>query len=60
MCNQLRDAAYDLVAKHRYRLFGRTEACQVPDLDFLERFIDRDELELSRHGKNTDKPDKVN
>lgn len=26
----LRDWAYDLVARHRYRLFGRTEACLVP------------------------------
>lgn len=27
----LRDGAYDLIARHRYRLFGRRAACDLPD-----------------------------
>ena len=27
----VRDGAYDLIARHRYRLFGRTETCMIPD-----------------------------
>ena len=27
---RLRDAAYDRIARNRYRLFGRTETCMVP------------------------------
>jgi predicted DCC family thiol-disulfide oxidoreductase YuxK len=27
---RVRDALYDLVARNRYRLFGRTETCMVP------------------------------
>lgn len=34
------DAAYDLVAKNRYRIFGRTEACMVPDASWRGRVID--------------------
>lgn len=26
----LRDTAYDVIARNRYRLFGRTDACMVP------------------------------
>lgn len=40
----LRDAVYDLVAANRYRLFGRTQYCQIPDPAILDRFVDRDEL----------------
>ena len=28
---RLRDAAYDLIARHRYRLFGRRTACGLDD-----------------------------
>jgi predicted DCC family thiol-disulfide oxidoreductase YuxK len=31
----LRDWLYDRVARNRYRLFGRTEACMVPDAALL-------------------------
>lgn len=41
----VREAVYDLVASNRYQVFGRTEACQRPPKELLERFIDRDELE---------------
>ena len=29
----IRDAIYDLVARHRYRLFGCRAACILPNLD---------------------------
>ena len=35
-----RDWAYRLVARHRYRWFGRTEACMVPTPELRARFID--------------------
>lgn len=33
-----RDAAYRLLARHRYRLFGRRAACLVPDAGTRRRF----------------------
>ncbi len=36
----LRDWAYDLFARHRYRLFGRYDACPLPSPDVRARFID--------------------
>ena len=36
-----RDRCYDLVARHRYRLFGRRESCALPTKDELSRFVDR-------------------
>ncbi len=35
-----RDWAYRLVAKNRYRLFGRLERCMVPTQELKERFLD--------------------
>ena len=35
----IRDRIYNLVAKHRYRLFGKRETCMVPTSDVKERFI---------------------
>jgi predicted DCC family thiol-disulfide oxidoreductase YuxK len=37
----LRDWLYDRVARNRYRLFGRTETCMVPDAA-LRRHVARD------------------
>lgn len=37
----LRDWAYDRIARNRYRLFGRTETCMVPDAA-LRRHVARD------------------
>ena len=34
------DAAYRVVARHRYRLFGRTETCLLPRPEWRDRFID--------------------
>ena len=35
----LRDGAYDLLARNRYRWFGRTDTCPAPDRDFRDRFL---------------------
>jgi predicted DCC family thiol-disulfide oxidoreductase YuxK len=35
----VRDAGYDVVGRIRYRIFGRREACMVPDADLRARFI---------------------
>lgn len=36
----IRDALYGLIAKNRYRWFGKKEACSVPTPDIMERFLD--------------------
>jgi predicted DCC family thiol-disulfide oxidoreductase YuxK len=36
----LRDAAYNAVARQRYRLFGRSEICRVPSDQDRSRFLD--------------------
>ena len=36
----LRDAIYDLVARNRYRIFGKYETCFVPDASFRGRVIE--------------------
>ena len=38
---RLTDAGYDLVAATRYRVFGRKDACPVPDPEIRERFANR-------------------
>ena len=35
----LRDAAYDLLARNRYRWFGRDESCLMPTADIRRRFL---------------------
>ena len=35
----IRDWAYRLFAKNRYRLFGRQDACMLPTPDVRERFL---------------------
>jgi len=35
-----RDRIYDVIARTRYRLFGRLDACLVPRPEFRGRFID--------------------
>ena len=34
------DGLYDLVARHRYRIFGRSEECLVPAQNVRDRFVD--------------------
>lgn len=36
----LRDAVYGLVARNRYRIFGRYEACFVPDAELRARVLE--------------------
>ena len=35
----IRDFFYDLIAKNRYKIFGRTEACRIPTEELRERFL---------------------
>ena len=35
----LRNPAYDLIARNRYRIFGRTDVCRVPAPADRDRFI---------------------
>lgn len=39
----LRDAAYDAIARRRYRWFGRSQSCRVPTPELRARFLDADE-----------------
>lgn len=34
------DRGYDVVARHRYRMFGRSERCLVPQWEFRNRFVE--------------------
>lgn len=36
---RLRDPVYDLIARNRYRIFGRTDQCMVPAPADRERFL---------------------
>ena len=36
----LRDAVYDQIARSRYRWFGRRDACELPQTDATDRFLD--------------------
>ena len=35
----VRNAGYDLVARHRYRWFGKRQACMVPTEKLMHRFL---------------------
>ncbi|CAN7384675.1 thiol-disulfide oxidoreductase DCC family protein [Brevundimonas sp. LjRoot202] len=35
----IRDPIYDLIARNRYRIFGRTETCMVPSPEIRARFF---------------------
>lgn len=36
----VRDFLYDLIAKHRYRIFGKRSKCMIPTTEIQNRFID--------------------
>jgi predicted DCC family thiol-disulfide oxidoreductase YuxK len=36
----LLNLGYDLIARNRYRVFGRAETCMMPSAEFQKRFID--------------------
>jgi len=44
----VREAVYDIMAKNRYRWFGKTDCCQVPDTKWLDRFLDAEDLVMGR------------
>jgi predicted DCC family thiol-disulfide oxidoreductase YuxK len=35
----LRDAVYDFIARHRYRWFGKKDACPMPQPEWRDRFL---------------------
>jgi len=35
----IRDWLYSLIAKNRYKIFGRTEACYIPTPEKRDRFV---------------------
>jgi predicted DCC family thiol-disulfide oxidoreductase YuxK len=36
----IRDWAYNLIARHRYRIFGRYDSCPLPSVADRERFLE--------------------
>lgn len=36
----IRDAVYDLIAKNRYRWFGKRDSCRMPTPELRSRFVD--------------------
>jgi predicted DCC family thiol-disulfide oxidoreductase YuxK len=36
----IRDAVYNWIARNRYKWFGRTDACMIPDAKLRSRFLD--------------------
>ena len=36
----VRDWAYDVIARNRYRWFGKQESCRVPTAELKERFVE--------------------
>jgi len=38
----IRDAFYNLIAKNRYKLFGKKETCMIPTPAIQERFLEGD------------------
>lgn len=39
----IRDSVYDLIARNRYRWFGRQDTCMLPTPEVRARFLDGDE-----------------
>ena len=39
ICNTLRDAAYDFIARNRYRWFGKDESCMMPTAELKARML---------------------
>ena len=37
---RVNDWGYDLIARHRYRLFGRTDSCPLPKPEHRRRFLE--------------------
>ena len=39
IARQIRNPIYDVIARNRYRLFGRTEVCMIPSAEHRIRFL---------------------
>jgi predicted DCC family thiol-disulfide oxidoreductase YuxK len=37
---RLRDWGYSIIARHRYRVFGKYESCPLPEQKYQDRFLD--------------------
>ncbi len=37
--DKLRDVVYDLIARNRYRIFGKQDACMVPSPELRKKFL---------------------
>lgn len=37
----IRDGAYDIVAKNRYKVFGKLDSCMLPPPHIRKRFLDK-------------------
>jgi len=48
----LRDAVYELVARNRYRWFGRHQTCQLPTPATAQRFISTEMFSAERKNQN--------
>lgn len=35
----IRNIVYDFIAKNRYKWYGKTDSCMIPDKDLLKRFL---------------------
>lgn len=35
----IRNIVYDFIAKNRYKWYGKTDSCMLPDKDLLKRFL---------------------
>ncbi|MVO98032.1 DUF393 domain-containing protein [Paenibacillus sp. N10] len=50
----LRDKVYDVIAKGRYRWFGRSEVCMLLTAEHKQRFLEDDSGEATGYEKKTD------
>ena len=41
----LRDFIYDIIARNRYKIFGRYERCVLPTADYPERYINKTDVD---------------
>lgn len=46
----IRDWGYGLVARSRYRIFGKKDHCEIPAPGVRERFVDRDDAVYGEGG----------
>ena len=41
----LRNFVYDIIARNRYKIFGRYEYCVLPAADYLERYVNKTDID---------------